>query len=66
MKPSAATRKLVFPENILVTRVEEDGSHYFLAHENVGEVDDDAGDVVIYERRTLGTVETEKRFITEG
>lgn len=62
---SLETRIRLFPETIMVTRIEEDGSHYFLAHEDVGDVPDDTGDVAVYERRMLGTVKTDKQFIRE-
>lgn len=60
-----ASRLGQFPDSIYITRVDEDGSHYFLAHQDVTDVPDDAGDVVVYERRTLGTVLTEKSFVRE-
>lgn len=62
-----AARLAAFPETLYVTRTNEDDGHYFIASEDVGEIgtDEAKGDIVVYERRTIGRLIVDKQFIPE-
>jgi hypothetical protein len=63
-----STRLAAFPDRLYVTRSDEEDSHYFLAHEDIGGItgDEANGDVVVYERRTLGRLVVNTELILEG
>lgn len=59
--------KVEFPDQLFITRTDEDDAHWFSAHETVEDVpEDDAERVVIYERREAGSVTTVRTFNKKG